>query len=146
MYDFAGDIRNENITKGNTPFCRPEFIVNYLKYILEEMKKKALKINSREDYITYLSYYYGELNMIHPFREGNGRTLREFLRQLVEFLNKYLNLPDFELDYSNISQTTRDNLINGSIMSAANGDIELLKKFFEQVLKEKTIENPIKSK
>lgn len=143
LYSFAGDIRSENITKGKTPFCRPEFIVAYLKSTLEEMKKKAIFIKSKEEYIKFLAYYYSEINVIHPFREGNGRTLREYLRQFVEYMNKYLLLPHLELNYSNISDETRMNLINGSIVSAANGDTTLLEKFFENTLKEKQIDMPI---
>lgn len=36
----------------------------------------------RESFVESLAHYYGELNVCHPFREGNGRTLRAFLRQL----------------------------------------------------------------
>lgn len=140
LYSFAGEVRSENITKGNTPFCRPEFVVKYLKSTLEDMQKKVHTIKSKEDYIKYLAYFYSEINIIHPFREGNGRTLREYLRQTVEYLNNFLPLPALELDYSDISDETRINLINGSIISAATGDIALLEKFFENVLKEKTIE------
>lgn len=139
VYPFAGDIRDENITKGNTPFCRPEFIVNYLKYILDEMKKKTFKITSKEEYINFLSYYYSELNMVHPFREGNGRVLREYLRQMVKYLNNFLPLTSYELDYSNISKEVRENLINGSIIGAMTGDLTLLNRFFEVVLKEKNL-------
>jgi len=137
LYEFAGDIRDENIVKGNTPFCTPQNILSNLKYILEEMKRKALNIKSKEDYIEYLSYYYGELNMVHPFREGNGRTLREYLRQLVECLNKYLKLPSYELNYSNISKELRECLIKGSEQSAVTGDTTILKEFFSNVLQEK---------
>ena len=139
VYPFAGDIRDENITKGNTPFCRPEFIVNYLKYNLDEMKKKAFKITSKEEYINFLSYYYSELNMVHPFREGNGRVLREYLRQMVKYLNNFLPLTSYELDYSNISKEVREKLINGSIIGAMTGDLTLLNRFFEVVLKEKNL-------
>lgn len=140
LYSFAGEVRSENITKGNTPFCRPEYVVKYLKYTLEDMQKKVHMIKSKEGYIKYLAYFYSEINIIHPFREGNGRTLREYLREVVEYLNNFLPLPALELDYSNISEENRINLINGSIISAATGDIALLEKFFENVLKEKTIE------
>ena len=36
-----------------------------------------------------MAYYLAELNVLHPFREGNGRTLREFIRQLA-LKNRYL--------------------------------------------------------
>ncbi|WP_414938071.1 Fic family protein [Amycolatopsis sp. cmx-11-51] len=37
---------------------------------------------NRENFLERLAWYYAELNAMHPFREGNGRTLRAFLRQL----------------------------------------------------------------
>lgn len=88
----------------------------------------------------------GEINAIHPFREGNGRTLREYLRQLVELLNNYLPLPAYELDYSNVTEEMRYNLIQGSIESMKNFDYSLLEKFFASVLKEKQRENPTMNK
>jgi len=140
LYEFAGEIRSENITKGNTPFCRPEFVFNYLKYTLEELKKDIRKIDSFDKYVCFLSKYYGEINMIHPFREGNGRTLREYLRQLVEYLNNYLPLPSMYLDYSNISdENIKKIFIQGCIDSATHDDLTLLNEFFRIVLKEKQI-------
>lgn len=41
--------------------------------------------------ITLLAHYYGELNVVHPFREGNGRTIRAFLRQLAAAAEYRLN-------------------------------------------------------
>lgn len=152
IYDFAGEVRNENISKPVTfnfkgeikseiiPFCRPEFVFFCLKDLLEEMRKKARDIKSIDDYINYLSYYYSEINVVHPFREGNGRTQREYFRQLVEVLNKYLNLPEMYLDYSCITENDRNNLMQGCINSAASGDLTLLKEFFKAILKEKNIE------
>lgn len=39
-----------------------------------------------------MAYYLAELNVLHPFREGNGRTLREFIRQLALKNGYLLNL------------------------------------------------------
>ena len=124
------------MTKGNTPFCRPEFIYNYLKMLFDKMLSDIKKIKTKEDIIKFLSYYYSEMNIVHPFREGNGRIMREYLRQITEFINNYLNF-DFELDFSNVTEEDKKNLINGSITSAMTGDLELLSKFFDNTLKEK---------
>ena len=87
--------------------------------------------------------HYSELNIIHPFREGNGRVLREYLRQVVGFisLNNSLN---FELDFSNVNEKDKEHLLNGSIVSAATGDLEYLKLFFDSTLKEKIINQSFK--
>ena len=136
IYSFAGKIRSENIIKGKTPFCRPEFIYNYLNMLFDEMKQKIRKLKSRDDIVNFLAYYYSELNIVHPFREGNGRTLREFFRQMIVYINE-LYKTNFELDYSNIEIEDKANLINGSILSAMTGNLELLSLFFNRVLKEK---------
>lgn len=138
IYPFAGKIRSENMTKGNTPFCRPEFIYNYLKMLFDKMLGDIKKLKTKEDIIKFLSYYYSEMNIVHPFRDGNGRITREYLRQIVEFINKYLNF-DYELDFSVVTEEDKENLMNGSIMSAMTGDLELLSKFFDNTLKEKKI-------
>lgn len=138
VYPFAGKIRSENMTKGNTPFCRPEFIYNYLKMLFDKMLVDIKKIKCQNDIINFLSYYYSEMNIVHPFREGNGRIMREYLRQIVEFINKYLNF-DYELDFSNVTEDDKNNLMNGSIVSAMTGDLELLNNFFGNTLKEKEL-------
>ena len=38
---------------------------------------------SQEDFAKKLAYYFAEINALHPFREGNGRSRREFIRQLA---------------------------------------------------------------
>lgn len=138
LYPFAGKIRSENITKGNTPFCRPEFIYKYLNMLFDKIFDDIKKIKTKEDIIVFLSYYYSELNVVHPFREGNGRIMREYLRQVVVFINKNLGF-DYELDFSNVTEEDKNNLMNGSIISAMNGNLELLNKFFNNMLKEKEV-------
>ncbi|NLF45372.1 MAG: cell filamentation protein Fic [Syntrophomonadaceae bacterium] len=84
IYPFAGKFRLENISKGNTEFCKSEFIEDNMKTILNELKgDNYLKGLNAEDFSMKAAYYMSEINMIHPFREGNGRTIREFIRQLA---------------------------------------------------------------
>ena len=136
IYSFAGKIRRENITKGNTPFCRPEFIVENLTNILKAMKKDIHKLNNRSDIIHFLAYYYAELNIIHPFREGNGRLMREYLRQIVVLLRENYDF-NYDLDFSHVDERDKKNLINGSIVSAMTGELEYLEDFFDNTLKDK---------
>lgn len=139
IYPFAGEIRRENISKGHTPFCRPEFIVSNLVMLLEKMPEDIKKIKSRDDIVYFLAYYYSELNVIHPFREGNGRIMREYLRQVVVLIDRLYNL-DYDLNFSNVDETDKSNLMNGSIVSAMNGDLTLLKSFFDSRLKDMCID------
>ena len=143
LYPFAGKIRTENIVKGNTPFCRPEYIANYLRMTIDKMKDDVKKLKSKDDIVNFLAYYYSELNIIHPFREGNGRILREYLRQIVGFISLNNSL-DYELDFSNVDEKDKENLMNGSIISATTGELECLKLFFSSTLKEKVVNQSFK--
>ncbi|WP_280513979.1 Fic/DOC family protein [Ruminiclostridium herbifermentans] len=83
IYYFAGKIREESIIKGNTKFCESQFIKENLKNILNELKAERYLIGKGIDnFANRSAYYMAELNFIHPFREGNGRALREFIRCL----------------------------------------------------------------
>ena len=69
LYDFAGKIRTKTISKGGTIFCRAEYLMQNLEMI-EKMPQATF------DEITNK---YVEMNMAHPFMEGNGRSTRIWL-------------------------------------------------------------------
>ena len=69
LYDFAGKIRTKTISKGGTIFCRAEYLMQNLE-IIEKMPQTTF------DEITNK---YVEMNMAHPFMEGNGRSTRIWL-------------------------------------------------------------------
>ena len=93
IYPFAGLFRNENIAKGNFSFAEWEYIEDELKKLLDQLKEENYLQNlDRNIFIKRLSYYMAELNVLHPFREGNGRTIREFIRQLAYKNGYVLNL------------------------------------------------------
>lgn len=84
IYPFAGKLRKENIAKGEFRFAMWEYIEQELDRLLENLKKENyLEGLQKEDLAKRLSYYLSELNVLHPFREGNGRANREFIRQLA---------------------------------------------------------------
>ncbi|MGK7376786.1 Fic/DOC family protein [Planococcus sp. 1R117A] len=84
VYPFAGELRKEMISKGSSSFAHPKFIEPELHKIFTELAaENYLKDLPRERFIPRLAYFLAELNALHPFREGNGRTVREFARQLA---------------------------------------------------------------
>ena len=90
IYPFAGKFRTENIAKGNFTFANWEFIEIELDKLLEKLKSENYLENlDKKSLSIRLTFYLSELNVLHPFREGNGRTIREFIRQLA-FKNGYL--------------------------------------------------------
>ncbi|MBN2825719.1 MAG: Fic family protein [Campylobacterales bacterium] len=74
LYDFAGEIREFNISKGNFRFAN----VLYLKEIL--VKIEQMSEGSFEEIIAK----YVEMNIAHPFMEGNGRTMRIWLDMILK--------------------------------------------------------------
>ena len=108
LYEFAGKFRNENIAKGNFSFAEWEYIEPELKRILDELKEENyLEGYDKEKLANRLAYYLAEINVLHPFREGNGRTTREFIRELAYKNGYLLDLREIEandmLDASKLS-------------------------------------------
>ena len=130
LYPFAGEFRYENISKDGIPFCRPEIISIYLHSLLEQMKKESTKLKSEEELVHFLAYFYSEINLVHPFRDGNGRTLREFFREYVLELNKRIAFGHFELDFAQLTETDKKVHLLGCIESARTGKLEYLEQFF----------------
>lgn len=87
IYPFAGKIRSEDIAKDNFRFAKWEYIEDQLRELFDKLAKDDLKYLSKKEISKKLAYYMSELNVLHPFREGNGRTIREFIRQLA-FVNR----------------------------------------------------------
>ena len=74
IYDFAGKIRKENIAKGNFRFAS----VMYLEDVLNKIDE--MPQNNFENIIKK----YVEMNIAHPFREGNGRSTRIWLDMILK--------------------------------------------------------------
>ncbi len=74
IYDFAGEIRTENISKGNFRFASSMYLEEALKQI-----DKMPQSNFDEIINKYI-----EMNIAHPFREGNGRSTRIWLDMILK--------------------------------------------------------------
>lgn len=148
IYDFAGEIRDEAIHKTNepffpgvTPFCYPSFIFDNLRDLLSKMHNHIQRIKTREELIKFLVSYYIEINMVHPFREGNGRTLRTYMKLFVHEVNEILPFEDVEINYSLWTKEDRQNLLKATIESTYSDSYENLIPFFDKVLTYKENKN-----
>ena len=131
IYPFAGKFRTENISKGNFTFANWEFIEEQLDYLLNKLKSENyLEGLSKEDLSKRLAFYLSELNVLHPFREGNGRTIREFIRELA-YKNGYV------LD---LTQNTAEEIFNASVKSVFN-TTDLEKIIYNCLIDASTINN-----
>jgi len=89
IYDWAGKVRTVDIAKGNM-FCNVRFIETQANEIFTKLKTEKYLVGFEEEiFIKRLAFYLSEINALHPFREGNGRSQREFIRSLA-LKNGYL--------------------------------------------------------
>lgn len=108
IYPFAGKIRDGYLQKGQQDFTMGYRIIPQAEKLFTQLKNEQfLKKTDPEKIAGRLAYYMGEINAIHPFREGNGRTQRIFISQLAKEAG-------FELTFSKSNQ---EEMINASIQA-----------------------------
>lgn len=93
VYEWAGKVRTVNISKDGKPFFNGERFdkaFQYLDTLISEYR--TLKKTNRKEIAKKLAEILDSVNYLHPFREGNGRTQREFLRLLALEKEIVLNL------------------------------------------------------
>ncbi|RDH41476.1 Fic/DOC family protein [Zooshikella ganghwensis] len=84
LYDWAGQVRTVDVTKSSTRFCNVNRIEPEANKCFKWLSSRdCLESHSREEFINALSEFYGDLNMVHPFREGNGRAIRVLIENIV---------------------------------------------------------------
>jgi cell filamentation protein len=80
VYDWAGQYRTIRIAKRSSMFCFPEHIAAQMELLFAELQHTPFTgAASRGEFAAAAARFLGELNAIHPFREGNGRTQLTFL-------------------------------------------------------------------
>ena len=116
LYDFAGQIRQVNITKGGFQFA----MAQYLPQTLANIEK--MPHNTFDEIVDK----YVEMNIAHPFREGNGRSTRIWLDLLLKKQLKQC------IDWSRIN---KKNYLDAMVCSVANSDS--IKQLLKQALTDK---------
>lgn len=93
--------------------------------IFEELKaENYLKDLPRNQLVSRLAYFLSELNALHPFREGNGRSIREFARQLL------LNA-GYRLDWEKVLEPAE--IIN-AFVDSFNKDNNRLERLLDEII------------
>ena len=103
LYDFSGQIRQKNISKGGFEFAVAQFLGNTLQQI-EQMPQESFE---------EIVGKYVEMNIAHPFIEGNGRSTRIWLDLILKKRLKQC------VDWSKIS---KNDYMNAMIQSSINSD------------------------
>lgn len=127
LYQMAGQVRCVDMVRGDNkiPFCFTQNIESEQSRIFEQLKKERyLSGLSRDEFIKRIAWLAGELNALHPFRDGNGRAIRAFLVLLA------LNA-GYELDYSKVS---KEELLQADAMGFM-GDIEALRDVYAHIVR-----------
>ena len=92
VYRWSGDIRNCNIAKQDL-FCLTEHIESFGNDIFNKLEKEKYFVNyDTETKIDKLVELFADINALHPFREGNGRSQRLFIESLAKINGIYLDL------------------------------------------------------
>ena len=109
LYEWAGKIRTVNFSKKGTVFIDCGDIETAAKVCFDRLKAdNYLKNLPFDELIDKLVDLYCTTNILHPFREGNGRTQRVFLEKLIQNAG-------YKIDFSTIE---RDELMIATIQSA----------------------------
>lgn len=90
LYTWAGDYRTVNISKGTSMFCPYMNLESFSNDIFKQLEAENYlrdfeSLVLRESFAKRLAYYICELIVLHPFNEGNGRSLRLFFDMIVTY-------------------------------------------------------------
>lgn len=134
MYEWAGKFRTVDIAK-NDLFCLSHLLASYMTDICSRLAKDNYLIGiPRVQHIAKMADYYGDINAAHPFREGNGRSLRVF----TEMLGKVSGLE------INFDLATEQELLQASVQSFSHsnkGLVDIFQKVSSPISKTEQIKN-----
>jgi cell filamentation protein len=129
VYDWAGKIRTVDIRK-NTEEAEFFLVVSKISdaanYVFTELtKEKHLQYLPNERFVKRLAYFYDQLNYIHPFREGNGRSQRVFWSRVAKDAG-------YDIDWSLVGDSEND---EASRLAAERMDLSKLEAMFAKIVK-----------
>lgn len=122
LYEWAGKPREVDISKGTTRFCTYSRIEPEAKKLFATIPSLAA-LNNDHALIAKVADLYCEMNILHPFREGNGRVQRFFFEELLFTLGYELRWP----------QISKETWIDANI-AGYDLNLEPLKAIFSQAV------------
>jgi cell filamentation protein len=124
VYPWSGQLRTVLIVKAGGSFCLPHLIASTAAELFDRLATADhLRGRDRTAFLDGLTPLLAEINALHPFREGNGRTQRAFLSQLARDAG-------FRLRWDGVD---RDANIDAS-RAAADGDLAPLRALLDPVV------------
>jgi cell filamentation protein len=98
VYEWAGELRTVDISREGSRFANVGQIQSYLGPQLRRLvADNFLRGMTPDQFVERMAHYMGEINAVHPFREGNGRVQRMFCAQLAEQAGYFI-------DYESVDQ------------------------------------------
>jgi len=127
VYEWAGEIRTVDLAKGpasdRTVFVFKENISTVAEKIKTTIEQSNyLRGMEREKFAAKTGELYSELNALHAFREGNGRTTREYLNQLAKESG-------YQFDFTKVDRQQW----NESAKQSVRGNLEPIKEIFYEI-------------
>jgi cell filamentation protein, protein adenylyltransferase len=120
LYTWAGELRQVDIIKDASRFAHFAFLESQADTLFASLAQEHhLQGLSLEQFATRAAYYLGELNALHPFREGNGRTQRLFISALAREAG-------FQIDWTSVSAEQMKSASILSLFRADNSEFEAL--------------------
>lgn len=124
VYPWAGQLRTVLIVKAGASFCLPHQIVETAADVFGRLADdRYLRGRDRERFLDGVTALLAEVNALHPFREGNGRTQRAFLSQLARDAGYRLHWQHVDRD-ANID----------AARAAADGDLAPMRALLDPVV------------
>jgi cell filamentation protein len=126
VYRWAGKYRTVWISKGGNVFCYPANIASAIDKVFAMLTKSTIfTTDRREEFIGDVAQFLAELNAIHPFREGNGRSQLSFIAMIGAHAG-------FHFEFARVE---REKFLPAMIASYA-GDLEPLIRQLSSLLRE----------
>ena len=120
LYEWAGQVRTVDISKKRTKFLDAASIESIGTKCFAKVKDGYFENLSFDEFVKRIAEFYNDVNYIHPFREGNGRTQRIYFAQLIRHYGYDINFADVDTDELMIAT-----------IQASSGVMDFLVEFFE---------------
>ena len=120
LYEWAGQVRTVDISKKRTKFLDAASIEGIGTKCFAKVKEGYFENLPFNEFVKRIAEFYNDVNYIHPFREGNGRTQRIYFTQLIRRYGYDINFADVDTDELMIAT-----------IQASSGVMDFLVEFFE---------------
>lgn len=125
LYDWAGCVRTVDISKKGTAFTPATEIETQAALIFRHLRERSFfKSLPHDAFVAEIVEFYSATNLLHPFREGNGRTQRVFLTQLIRSAGYDIRFEEMDTDL----------LMLATIQSAQGVDDLLMQVFKDSII------------